>query len=83
MPRRVGRPRRVAGLPPDDATWEPQELFVERYPNFQLKDELFPEERKDVRAQEQPAQAQEQQPAQQQTAPAWITYQRRGRRTSG
>ena len=69
----------MAGLPPDDATWEPQELFVERYPNFQLKDELFPEERKDVRAQEQPAQAQEQQPA----APVWITYQRRRCRTSG
>ncbi|KAG2563035.1 hypothetical protein PVAP13_8KG309200 [Panicum virgatum] len=37
----------------------------------------------DVRAQKQPAQAQEQQPVQQPTAPAWITYQRQGRRTSG
>ena len=33
-----------------------------------------------VTGQEQPAQAQ---PAQQPTAPAWITYQRRGRRPSG
>ena len=64
------------GLPSDDATWEPRESFVERYPDFQLEDELFPEERRDVTGQEQPAQAQ---PA----APAWITYQRRGRRPSG
>ena len=41
------------GLSPHDATWEPRELFVERYPDFQLEDELFPEERRDVRAQEQ------------------------------
>ena len=63
------------GLPPDDVTWEPRESFVERYPDFQLEDELFPEERRDVTGQEQPAQ--------QPTAPAWITYQRRGRRPSG
>jgi len=60
------------GLSPDDATWEPRESFAERYPDFQLEDELFPEERRDVRAQE-PGPAQEQPPA-----PAWITYQRRG-----
>ena len=63
------------GLPSDDATWEPRESFVERYPDFQLEDELFPEERRDVTGQEQPAQAQ---PAQQPAAPVWITYQRRG-----
>jgi len=39
------------GLSPDDATWEPRESFAERYPDFQLEDELFPEERRDVRAQ--------------------------------
>jgi hypothetical protein len=38
------------GLPPDDATWEPRESFVEHYHDFQLEDELFPEERRDVRA---------------------------------
>ena len=42
-------------LPADDATWEPRESFVERYPDFQLEDELFPEERRDVTGQEQPA----------------------------
>ena len=65
------------GLSPDDATWEPRESFAERYPDFQLEDELFPKDRRDVRAQE-PAPVQEQPPA-----PAWITYQRRGRRSSG
>ena len=39
------------GLPPEDATWEPREPFVECYPNFQLEDELFPEERRDVMGQ--------------------------------
>ena len=65
------------GLSPDDATWEPRESFTERYPDFQLEDELFPEERRDVRGQE-PAPVQAQVPA-----PAWITYQRTGRRSSG
>ena len=41
------------GLPLDDATWEPRESFVERYPDFQLEDERFPEERRDVSVQEQ------------------------------
>ena len=65
------------GLPPDDATWEPWESFVERYPDFQLEDELFPKERRDVMGQAQPAHAPE--PVQ---PPPMITYQRR-RRTSG
>lgn len=65
------------GLPTDDATWEPRQSFVDRYPDFQLKDGLFAEEGRDVRAQE-PAQVQAQAPS-----PAWITYQRRGRHTSG
>ena len=55
------------GLSPDDATWEPRESFAERYPDFLLEDELFPEDRRDVRAQD-PASVQEQPPA-----PAWIT----------
>jgi len=40
-------------LSPHDTTWEPRELLVECYPDFQLEDELFPEEWRDVRAQEQ------------------------------
>ena len=36
------------GLSPDDATWEPRESFAKRYPDFQLEDELFPEEGRDV-----------------------------------
>ena len=65
------------GLPPDDATWEPRESFVERYPDFQLEDELFLEERRDVMGQAQLVHAPERaQP------PLMITYQRR-RRTSG
>ena len=65
------------GLSLDDATWEPWESFVERYPDFQLKDELFLKERRDVRAHE-PTQMQEQLPT-----PAWITYQCRGRHAIG
>jgi len=65
------------GLPSDHATWEPRESFVERYPDFQLEDELFLEERRDVTGPAQPAHAPE--PAQ---PPPMITYQRR-RRTSG
>ena len=65
------------GLSLDDATWETWESFVERYPDFQLDDELFPKERRDVRAPAQPAHVPElAQP------PPLITYQRR-RRTSG
>ena len=41
------------GLPADDATWEPQQFFIKRYPDFQLKDELFAKEGRDVRAQAQ------------------------------
>jgi len=64
------------GLSPNDATWEPRESFVERYPDFQLVLELFPEERRDVMGQAQTPQAQPPQPA------PLITYRRR-RRTSG
>jgi len=64
------------GLPPEDATWEPREPFVECYPDFQLEDELFPEERRDVMGLAQAPQAQAPQPA------PLITYRRR-RRPSG
>ena len=67
------------GLPPDDAAWEPRESFVERFPDFQVEDELFLEERRDVMGQAQPAQAPQAQAPQ--LAPL-ITYRRR-RRASG
>ena len=35
-------------LPEDDATWEPVDEFRARFPSFQLKDELFPKEGRDV-----------------------------------
>jgi len=31
------------GMPADNATWELRQSSVERYPDFQLKDELFSE----------------------------------------
>lgn len=36
------------GLPPEDATWEPVPQFQQNYPDFQLEDELFPEDGRDV-----------------------------------
>jgi len=66
------------GLPPDDATWEPRESFVERYPDFRLEDELFPEERRDVMGQAQPAQA----PQAQAPQPAPLITYRQQRRAS-
>ena len=35
-------------MPEDDATWEPVEEFRATFPSFQLKDELFPKEGRDV-----------------------------------
>ena len=35
-------------LPEDDATWEPVDEFRARFPSFQLEDELFPKEGRDV-----------------------------------
>jgi len=35
-------------MPEDDATWEPVEEFRATFPSFQLEDELFPKEGRDV-----------------------------------
>ena len=35
-------------LPEDDATWEPVDEFRALFPSFQLEDELFPKEGRDV-----------------------------------
>jgi len=35
-------------MPEDEATWEPVEEFHTLFPSFQLEDELFPEEGRDV-----------------------------------
>jgi hypothetical protein len=35
-------------MPVSEATWEPVPAFREAYPSFQLEDELFPEEGRDV-----------------------------------
>jgi hypothetical protein len=37
-----------SGMPVSEATWEPVPAFREAYPSFQLEDELFPEEGRDV-----------------------------------
>ena len=37
-----------SGFPPADATWEPVPEFNQTYPEFQLEDELFSEEARDV-----------------------------------
>uniref|UniRef100_C6JRN1 Tf2-1-like SH3-like domain-containing protein n=1 Tax=Sorghum bicolor TaxID=4558 RepID=C6JRN1_SORBI len=37
-----------AHLSASDATWEPVAAFREAYPSFQLEDELFPKDRRDV-----------------------------------
>ena len=37
-----------AGLPDTGASYEPLALFKEKFPSFQLKDELFSEEGRDV-----------------------------------
>jgi hypothetical protein len=34
--------------PPSDATWEDVEAFKQSYPTFELEDELFPKEGRDV-----------------------------------
>ena len=36
------------GASEDDATWEPLDEFIARFPSFQLKDELFVEGGRDV-----------------------------------
>jgi hypothetical protein len=36
------------GMPPSEATWEPVEEFRVAHPSFQLEDELFPTEGRDV-----------------------------------
>ena len=35
-------------MPASEATWEPVPAFREAHPSFQLEDELFPEEGRDV-----------------------------------
>jgi hypothetical protein len=35
-------------MPPSEATWEPVEEFRIAHPSFQLEDELFPKEGRDV-----------------------------------
>jgi hypothetical protein len=60
-PARVLRTRRVSdswelhvcweGVPVEEATWEPLEDLKTRFPDFQLEDELFVEEGRDVMAQ--------------------------------
>ena len=37
-----------SGFPSSEATWEPVPKFKTSYPDFQLEDELFPEEGRDV-----------------------------------
>uniref|UniRef100_A0A0A9DJQ9 Chromo domain-containing protein n=1 Tax=Arundo donax TaxID=35708 RepID=A0A0A9DJQ9_ARUDO len=37
-----------AGLDTDNATWEPVEQFRQSYPDYQLEDELFLEDGRDV-----------------------------------
>ena len=37
-----------SGFPNSEATWEPIPDFKQSYPDFQLEDELFPEEGRDV-----------------------------------
>jgi len=35
-------------MPEDEATWEPVDEFRTLFPSFQLEDELFPEDGRDV-----------------------------------
>jgi hypothetical protein len=37
-----------SGFPESEATWEPVPEFQAKYPDYQLEDELFPEDGRDV-----------------------------------